>query len=336
MAVPTIASGALRKMLAYCERIGMDRRALLVELAIDAGTVDDPDARIPLAHVHAIWERVLEKVPAREAQFVGEPYAPGDYGLVGFVVMTSPTVDDALAHFVRYIGLWTDEPQFTRDGAVIRASYRQRFPDRAGMRMATEAAFIEIVRAARLLTRTHTVPRAVRFAHAAPVDTAAHVDFFGCPVEFGAPSHELELHTADLALPLPLADPQLGAFLREVANTALARRGADASSLIERARSIIAEELPRSAPSLDSVARKLAVGGRTLRRRLADDGTSFRELVDETRAQLARGYVEDRAIPLAEVAFLLGFSEPSTFHRAFKRWTRCTPNEWRARGRNQP
>jgi len=74
----------------------------------------------------------------------------------------------------------------------------------------------------------------------------------------------------------------------------------------------------------------MATSTRTLRRRLDDSGTSFRELLDATRAELARTYVRDRRMPLAEVAFMLGFSEASTFHRAFKRWTKMTPAAWRA------
>jgi AraC-like DNA-binding protein len=332
MAEPTIASSVLRKMLVACAKVGLDRTTLLADLDVAASTLDDPDARIPITKIHATWERLLAHAPrAVDVQFHGDPYTPGEYGLVGFVVMTSATVDEALGQFVRYVGLWTDEPLFTRDGATVRATRRHRYPDSVGVRMATESAFIEIIQGARWVTREHVVPRAVRFAHRAPSDTSGHTAFFGCDVEFDAPANELELHAKDLALPLPLADPKLGAFVRDAASQALARRGGDATSIIERARTIIAEELARNVPSIEVVARKLAVSARTLRRRLAEDGTSFRELLDETRAHLARGYVRNRQIPLAEVAFLLGFSEPSTFHRAFKRWTRTTPAEWRGR-----
>lgn len=328
---PTIASGVLRKMLAHCSTIGLDGASFLAELDIQPGIADDPDARLPISKVHAVWEKMLALDPnAAQSRFT-EPYTPGEYGLVGFVVMTSSTLDEAFGHFIRYIGLWTDDPLFTRDGTTVRLEYRYPFPDGVGLRMATEAAFIEIIHGARMVSRAHTVPRAVRFIHRAPSDTSAHTQFFGCEVQFGAPANELELDAADLATRLPLADPQLGAFLRDAANQALARRGVDPTSLLEQARTIIAEELARTVPSVEVVARKLAISARTLRRRLAEDDTSFRALLDETRAHLARGYVRNRRLPLAEVAFMLGFSEPSTFHRAFKRWTQLTPAEWRER-----
>ena len=133
----------------------------------------------------------------------------------------------------------------------------------------------------------------------------------------------------DLALPLARADAQLGELLRGLAEDALKKRTV-AESPLDNVRRILAEELQRGVPSLDVVASRLATSERTLRRRLEGEGTTFRALLDETRAELARVYVADARMPLAEVAFMLGFSEPSAFHRAFKRWTKTTPAAFRA------
>jgi AraC-like DNA-binding protein len=140
----------------------------------------------------------------------------------------------------------------------------------------------------------------------------------------------------DLALPLPKADERLGAFLRDMANEALRERGAGEASPLDTLREIIARELQRGVPSLKIAARSMATSERTLRRRLEASGTSFRVLLDETRARLAREYVRDERLPLSEVAFMLGFSEPSAFHRAFKRWTGTTPSLFRAEARSAP
>ena len=145
-----------------------------------------------------------------------------------------------------------------------------------------------------------------------------------------SPDNALVLRPDDLPVPLPRGDAQLGAFLRGAASQALAKREVQPTSPLDQARAIIAEELARGAPTIEVVARRMATSTRTLRRRLDDSGTSFRELLDATRAELARTYVRDRRMPLAEVAFMLGFSEASTFHRAFKRWTKMTPAAWRA------
>jgi AraC-like DNA-binding protein len=331
MAVPTIASGALRKMLAHTGDYGIAPADLLAAIEVEPGLADDPDARVPIEKLHAAWNVLHARRPRDDgAVLSAQQYAPGDYGLVGFVVMTSATFGDAFDQFVRYSGLWTDEPVFVRTDATVRLVHRHRFPDSPGKRISTEAAFTELVQGARVVSQTRTVPQAVRFAHPAPRDPSAHDAFFGCEVRFGAGEDALEFRAADLALPLPRADAQLGAFLRDAANRALAKRGVDPASVLDQVRGMIAEELARGVPSIDDVARRMATSARTLRRRLEQHGTSFRELLDTTRAELARTYVADRRMPIAEVAFMLGFSEPTTFHRAFKRWTSTTPSAWRA------
>jgi len=330
---PTIASGAARKLLEALSSAGVEPGALLAEVGLDAAVVADRDARVPIERLHALWDAALRRVPRLDgALFGAESYTPGDYGLVGFVAMNSATLGEAARHVVRYLGLWTDDPAVTlHDDGTLAFTYRTRFADGPGLRISTEAGPAEVLHGARLLTQRRLTAREVRFTHPAPVDTAAHDAFFGCRVRFGARDNVMVFHAEDLALPLPKADAQLGAFLRGMANEALHKREGVEPTPIDRIRQIIAEDLQQGVPSLDQVARRLSTTERTLRRRLDEQGTSFRELLDETRAELARSYVRDPRVPLAEVAFLLGFSEPSAFHRAFKRWTSATPAAFRAR-----
>ncbi len=330
---PTIASGAIQKLLDALRSEGIDPAPMLEALGLDAGAIADQDGRVPLEQLHALWEAAVTAVPRMEAAVVGaERYSPGDYGLVGFVAMNSATLGEAIRHSVRFLGLWTDDPgiEFGDDG-TLRIVYRTRFADRLGLRLATEATPAELLNAARLITQRPITPLSVRFTHPAPADTSAHQAFFGCPLLFEAPDIAMQLDPDDLALPLPKADAQLGAYLRQLASQALERRGGSEPDELDRIRGIIAEELQRGVPTLKIVAGRLATSQRTLRRRLEAEGTSFRVLLDHTRAELAENYVRDKRLPLSEVAFLLGFSEPSAFHRAFKRWTDSTPAAWRDR-----
>jgi AraC-like DNA-binding protein len=330
---PTIASGAIRKLVTAFEEAGVDPTPHLREVGIDPALVADQDARIPLEQLHALWEVAMRIAPRPDAALLGaERYSPGDYGLVGFVAMNSATLEEAIRHAVRYMGLWTDEPGlvFGEDG-TLTITYRTPFADREGLRLATEATPAELLHGARLLTQKRITPVEVRFTHPAPRDTTAHEAFFGCPVRFAAADNAMRLSPDDIRLPMVKADAQLGAYLRSVANQALEKRGGVEETELERIREIIAEDLQKGVPTLDQIAKRLCTSGRTLRRRLEADGTSFRALLDETRSELARSYVRDKRLPLSEVAFLLGFSEPSAFHRAFKRWTDSTPNAWRAR-----
>jgi AraC-like DNA-binding protein len=100
-------------------------------------------------------------------------------------------------------------------------------------------------------------------------------------------------------------------------------------SLSDRVRQILMQEVPGGNPSLEWVASRLALSPRTLQRRLRDEGTTHVALLDDLRRDLAIGYLKEKRVPIGEIAFLLGFSEPSAFHRAFRRWTGSTPGEVR-------
>ncbi len=332
--MPTIASGAIQKLIVAIREMGVDPAPLVAEAGIDFAVAEDRDARVPIESLHRLWNAAVRESPRAEAAVVNaERYSPGDYGLVGFVVMNCATLGEAVRHMVRYSGLWTDEPvmRLLDDGAVT-ISYATHFEDCPGARLAIEAAASEIVNGARVVTQTHITPREVRFAHRPPRDVVAHASYFGCPVRFSEGLSAVVFDKDDLALPLPKADAQLGAFLREMANEALRERGgSQPPNALDAIRELVAHELQRGVPSLGLVARKMATSERTLRRRLEENGTSFRALLDDTRAELARKYVRDKHLPLSEVAFMLGFSEPSAFHRAFKRWTDTTPAQWRQR-----
>ncbi len=328
---PTIASGAIRKGLTTLAELGVDPSTIRDEVRIDLAAADDPDARFALSTLYDLWEAVLRRRPhPGSAVLAARQYAPGDYGLVGFIAMNSATLGEALGHVVRYIGLWTDDPEMVLgENGTLRLTHRSRVTDRPGWRAATESFPAEILNGARLLTQADVAPVEVRFTHPAPSDVSGLEAFFACPVRFEQRDTAMVLRREDLELSLPKADVQLGAFLRGLANDALERRGGAASTEHERIRQIVAEELPKGLPTLDLVAKRTATSARTVRRRLEESGTSFRALLDDTRAALARSYVRDRRLPLTEVAFLLGFSEPSAFHRAFKRWTGTTPSTWR-------
>lgn len=328
-----INSGAFLKLLTAFEPQGLDRATLMAAAELDPSHVNDKDARIPIERLHLLWELVLARVCRRDAALLGASrYAPSDYGLVGFVAMNCETLGEALAQAIRFLALWTDDPQIRLDDGTLSLVDRGTFADRPGLRLAIEATLAELVQAARTATGQPIAPLAVHLTHPAPPDTAPFEEFFGTRVSFGQPANAVRFSGEQLALKLPRAEPALGEFLRGLAHDALAKRPTRDPSPLDRARRLIAEELQSGVPELPAIARRLAVSERTLRRRLAEEQTSFRALLDETRGELARGYVTDPRIPLTEVAFLLGFSDPSAFHRAFRRWTGATPAEFRRRG----
>ena len=183
---------------------------------------------------------------------------------------------------------------------------------------------------ARRVTNTPLVPRAVWFKHRAPARTATHLRLFGVAPAFEQPETALVFDARALSLPIRGAEPGLATYLDAYARDVLARLPADddLASAVERA---VTTSLARGVPDVESIATQLGMSARTLQRRLTEAQTSYQAIVDRARKQLALRYLEDDRLPLAEIGFLVGFADPSNFHRAFRRWTGETPSAYRLR-----
>src|SRR5262245_36929428 len=155
-----------------------------------------------------------------------------------------------------------------------------------------------------------------------------HRDVDGGRVEFGVREDALLLRREMLLYPLPEEAPELAGQFEAYA-AALVRRMTPQTSVAEQVRQAIAEGLLSGAVSETAVAARLALTVRTMHRHLVEAGTSFRGIRDELLRQRAKELLSERRVPIAEVSFLLGYSDPSSFHRAFRRWTGFTPAEWR-------
>jgi AraC-like DNA-binding protein len=150
----------------------------------------------------------------------------------------------------------------------------------------------------------------------------------GCPVRYDAPEMRLVMRRAPLEQPLPRHDPKLFAYLARHAQ-AIVTRLPQSNRISERVQRLLTETLQSGEPVQTDIARKLALSERTLQRRLREEDTSFAQILDGVRRELAERYLQNPATTLHEVAFLLGYSEPSAFHRAFRRWTGVTPQVFR-------
>lgn len=169
---------------------------------------------------------------------------------------------------------------------------------------------------------------AAHFRWSGPPAPVTFETFFGGPVSFGASEDALILSHNVLDLPLPEGTPELAEHFENYA-AALVQRIQPQASLVDSVRYALAEGLLNGQTSENEIACQLAMTSRTLHRHLADAGTSFRELLTNLRQQRAQSLLQDSRISIAEVAYLVGYAEPSSFYRAFRRWTGLTPIEWR-------
>ncbi len=188
-----------------------------------------------------------------------------------------------------------------------------------------------ILRAFREMIGRNVAPVSVSFAHPRTEDIKEFERFFGCSVSFGRQENIIEMKLSDLHLQLVAADHRLLAVLRRYCEDVLSRHAAQAPPLVERVERLIADRLAHGEASLDTVATEMGLSPRSLSRKLAELDTSFNGLVGSLRKDLALRYLQESNLSLTEIAFLLGYSEVSTFTHAFKRWTGNTPTVSRRR-----
>lgn len=196
------------------------------------------------------------------------------------------------------------------------------------MRLSNEASLVSAVAIARQACPGPLAPIRVLVGHPAPKSVAAHEDWFGCPVAFGAPLDAILYSEEALSRPNILGDEGISRYLVSHLDAELTEVSREAP-LVRRAKNAVAQALSEGAPKMADVARGLGLSARSFHRRLSEHGLSFQTLTEDTRRELAEGLLQDESHSLAEIAFLTGFSEQSSFTRAFKRWVGTTPASFR-------
>jgi AraC-like DNA-binding protein len=292
--------------------------------------LNDPDARLLHAAAVRIWQTAgeLTNDPSLGLH-VAEQIQPGQFGAFDYALRTSANLGAAFACLCRYHRVLHDVAQVgletTRDYAIL--SHRLPLPGGAP-RQVSEFILAAWLVTSRQATGMNWTPLQVRFPHATPADISEHRRIFGCPVNFAHTRGELVFCRTLLDLPLLKADPILQGIV-EAQVVALLARLPKAEATTDAVRRFLAQELANGHPRLERIAPRLHMSARTLHRRLEEEGTNFRRVLTEVRRELAVRHLLERRLAIAEIAFLLGFSEASAFHRAFKHWTGQAPRAYR-------
>jgi AraC-like DNA-binding protein len=307
--------------------------AALRRLGLDPAHLEDPDATVPEDAVYGHLEAVAERVGEGLGGFVvalARQHRTTTMGLPGFAMRTAATLRDGLAALHRYQHLTNTLAHFDLvEHDAVAVWSEQRFgPPRLGQLVATEVSALVAVQVARELCGEDLAPLGIELRRPeAPPEYAA---FCRCPVGVAAPRGAVSFPRAWLARPLVSADPDMSQFFQ----AELARRVQTTDAVppvVAELRSRLGPLLLKGTPSIDAASAALGLSGRTLQRRLQAEGTTFAEVVDDVRRDLAAAYLQNPSYTGAEVAFMLGYAEASSFHRAFKRWTGLTPEAFRAR-----
>lgn len=318
----------------------LDRRALLKSICLDPDAPVDPGVMIADTDYYEFFERVANgnpcdvELPLR----VGASMRCDDYGAFGLAWKSALNLRGSYARAERYARLLTSvstyEVQEADEGVFM---YLHRDGDRvnAGLRLSNEATIASIMAISQEVSTTKFQAVAVYFKHNATGSVFTYERHFGCPVYFGTDRDALLVSQQVIQAPNRLGDPSIVRFFDSHLNKELVRFRDDLS-FERRVRNQIAKSLSQGTPKVSDVAAQFAMSGRTLQRRLSDRGYSFTSLIDESRRELAKQLLSETTYALAEVAFLTGFSDQSSFNRAFKRWAGQTPRSYRLNSLTTP
>ena len=202
------------------------------------------------------------------------------------------------------------------------------FPDRPGLRLTNELALSAAVAISREVSEQPFAPVAVHLSLPVPRDPTPFEAHFGCPIRYGAARDALEVSNDQLDLPNRLGDDSISRFFDTHLDSALAELP-EPAELIRRVRSEITNALSEGTPTVSQIAKRLAMSGRTLQRKLAEEHLNYQDIVTDVQHGLAKQLLRASDCTLAEVAFLTGFADQSSFGRAFKRWSGQTPLSYR-------
>jgi AraC-like DNA-binding protein len=311
---------------------GIDVPKLFRCAGADLMLLDSPDARFPADQVTRLWELAVA--------WTGNPALGLDrelalrhvnFDVVGYAMLSSPDLRSGLDSLARYLALISDAATFVLEPAsggawlvLGHTGNTVRVP-----RQRQEYGLLALLMLCRWLTRRAVKPLAAELIFPDPVDLRPYQQAFECPLRFDQPATRLLLATADLAAPIPSRNPSLYALHEKVLEGKLAELGHARVSY--RVSEAIIRRLHQGEPRREDIASSLALADRTLQRRLHAEQTSFQELLDSARRELAAKYLADGRYSLGEVADLLGFVDQSNFFRACKRWFGLTPGQYRQR-----
>jgi AraC-like DNA-binding protein len=261
----------------------------------------------------------------------GMDMSPHTGSILAYILFASPSLGDMVSLMARYIPLTRTDAEIRldemTDEIAIRMSSRNVVEPRSdGFETFATGALLRILREA---VGRDTLGERAHLTTTDPVLEPAFTEIYGCTTRLGQPANVVFLPAEVLSLPLIEADTALLTHLKSYGDILLEHRRPRQPTIIDDVEATLLQNLPHGAPSLQSVAETLGQSPRTLARRLAEHDRTFRDIRETLRHNLARDYLAEPRLPLAEVAFLLGFSDQSSFGAAFARWQGISPGQFR-------
>jgi AraC-like DNA-binding protein len=329
--IPSATGGIARLVCDRLRDAGIDFAPVMLGAGLTTKDVQDRKRRLDAS----AQVRMLE-LAAKEVQddcfgfYLARGFELGEIGLLYYVMASSKLLADALRNAERYCAI-------NNEGVRLRISSEPAFAirfeyvniDRLADRHHMEFWLVTLLRICRAITNTRLAPKQIKLRHfrsETPPDVRSHL---GCEIDFAADNDEILFPASIGTLPVVGADVHLNTLLLQYANEALRNRAPRRAGARSRVEDQIAQLLPHGKANASEIARRLGMSRRTLARALSDEGATFSGALERLREALAKRYLQERELPITEVAWLLGYREISSFTHAFVRWTGLTPKAFR-------
>lgn len=324
----TISIHFVREALACLERRGLAAEPFLLRAGIPPQFLREPLARVSAQQFGTLWRELAHELDDEFFGLDSHPLREGSYALMCQAALGSATLRQALVRILKFMRVGLDDLEGVIEvqgpHAVIRIQ------DRGGPRgvFAYATYLIMVYGLACWLVRRRLALVQGQFRCAQPPEHAEYRVLFCEQLRFDAEDTALTLPAACLDLPVVQTTETLRAYLREAPANFLVKYR-NPKSLAARIRRRLREQPPAQWPTLQALCAELHLTEATLRRRLRDEGQSFQSLKDDLRRDLAILYLRDPRHSVPDIAARLGFAEPSSFYKAFGKWTGSTPAEYR-------
>jgi AraC-like DNA-binding protein len=326
----TVTAIVVRFLAGAAAAARVDIGDILAAHGVDATRLAETDGRVPHQLGVALWEELPHR--AGDEAFglrLAQRLPRGAYGVLDYAMSNATTLGDSYRIFMRYQRLIHDATPFELiiEGSLARLVHVWRGPGKLPRHL-NEFLIASLLVRGRMYLHEDWAPLAVSLPHGRPASAREHQRLFRVPVQFGQPISELTLDRHLLDRRLPAADAGLMDVLDRYVQVLMGQVPAREDFIGQVQRSLL-KSLSSGVPEAAVTARGLGMSKRSFFRLLQQHGTSYQQVVEQLRRDLAMRHLVEGQLALAEIAFMLGYSEVSAFHRAFRRWTGQSPAEYR-------
>ncbi|GAB4037456.1 AraC family transcriptional regulator [Spirosoma gilvum] len=327
----TLSIASVNLILFAARQQGVNTESLAHSVGITPEQLRDPDGRVFIHQIQSLWREIVAAThDPTIALRLGELVNPVAIGVLAYVMMHSPTLGKAFEKLCQYQDIVCEGIATTGEvtGNQFTLSLRITSADIIYPEYTLNSELSVYLSAVRALSGLPITAQEIRFSYPKPADIQEHERIFSpARLTFDAPQTAMVFDAALLDVPILNANPSLSMLFEKHANDILGRL--KTPSLTSRVKAEIVAIMKGEEPTLAMVADRLAMGIRTLQLHLKEAGTSYQQLLDETRKELAVRHLREPNLSTTDIAYLLGFAEPSVFFRSFKKWTGQTPGAYR-------